>query len=76
MGTTRSILFESENKNGFISGFTDNYIKAVMSFSEDLCNKIVQAELMGLNEQGFCVAQINEKEILSELPVMEEPATK
>ena len=28
LGSTRTVLFESENKEGYIHGFTENYIKS------------------------------------------------
>ncbi|HEX7413709.1 MAG TPA: tRNA (N(6)-L-threonylcarbamoyladenosine(37)-C(2))-methylthiotransferase MtaB [Bacteroidia bacterium] len=65
IGSTRKVLFESENKNGFISGFTDNYIKVQMSFSIDLINNLKDVYLQTLNETGLVSATpIIESEIL------------
>lgn len=64
MGTTRKVLFESENKNSFISGFTDNYIKTTAPFNADLCNTLQEVKLAELNEQGFCKATVIEKQIV------------
>jgi threonylcarbamoyladenosine tRNA methylthiotransferase MtaB len=53
IGSTRKVLFEAENKNGFISGFTDNYIKVQMPFSIDLINTMQDVYLQNINEAGF-----------------------
>lgn len=45
LGEIRPVLFESENDNGFIRGFTDNYIKVNTSFDENLVNEIVNFRL-------------------------------
>ncbi len=58
--TTRKVLFESENKSGFITGFTDNYIKTSVAFNENLINKIEDINLVNLNEAGNCVGEIND----------------
>ncbi|MHB8259215.1 MAG: tRNA (N(6)-L-threonylcarbamoyladenosine(37)-C(2))-methylthiotransferase MtaB [Bacteroidia bacterium] len=65
IGSTRKVLFESENKNGFISGFADNYIKVQMPFSVDLINNLKDVYLQTLNEIGLISATpIIESEIL------------
>lgn len=40
-GQLRKVLFEKQNKNGTIEGFTDNYIKVTAAFNEKLVNNIV-----------------------------------
>jgi threonylcarbamoyladenosine tRNA methylthiotransferase MtaB len=42
IGETRNVLFESEQSNGMIEGFTDNYIKIVAPFNRDWVNKIIK----------------------------------
>ncbi|MBK9283143.1 MAG: tRNA (N(6)-L-threonylcarbamoyladenosine(37)-C(2))-methylthiotransferase MtaB [Sphingobacteriaceae bacterium] len=47
MGKEKSVLFESENKDGWISGFTDNYVRVKVPFDDQLINteqKIVVGE--------------------------------
>ncbi|MGZ3861881.1 MAG: tRNA (N(6)-L-threonylcarbamoyladenosine(37)-C(2))-methylthiotransferase MtaB [Bacteroidia bacterium] len=51
-GSIRKVLFESENKNGLLSGFTDNYIKTSVAYNENLCNKMEEVKLLSLNDQG------------------------
>lgn len=40
-GETRQVLFESQNKNGMIEGYSDNYIKIISPYREDYVNNIV-----------------------------------
>ena len=36
LGTTKNVLFEQEDKNGFLFGFTENYIKIKVPFNKKL----------------------------------------
>ncbi len=56
IGSTRKVLFEAENKNGFINGFTDNYIKVQMPYSVDLINNMQDVYLQQINEAGLVSA--------------------
>ena len=40
-GETRKVLFESENKNGMMDGYTDNYIKISVPFKKEWSNNII-----------------------------------
>lgn len=42
IGQTRPVLFESENKNGTVEGYTDNYIKVTAAFTPAYENEIVE----------------------------------
>ena len=44
-GKTRQVLFEQENKNGMIEGYSDNYIKIVTPFRPEWSNQIVNWEI-------------------------------
>ena len=41
LGETRKVLFEGANKNGMMEGYSDNYIKITVPYSESLENKIM-----------------------------------
>lgn len=41
IGQTRKVLFEGENKNGMMEGYTDNYIKIASVFNKEWENKII-----------------------------------
>lgn len=44
-GQLRKVLFEAHEKGGTMEGYTDNYIRVVAPFQEDLVNKIVDWKL-------------------------------
>jgi threonylcarbamoyladenosine tRNA methylthiotransferase MtaB len=41
IGQTRKLLFEGENKNGMMEGYTDNYIKIATVYNKEWENKIM-----------------------------------
>ncbi len=45
INSERKILFESENKNGFVHGYTDNYIRVKTIWSSNLVDSIVKRKL-------------------------------
>jgi len=45
LGSTRSVLFESSEEEGKISGFTDNYIRVEVPYQENLVNRIISISL-------------------------------
>jgi threonylcarbamoyladenosine tRNA methylthiotransferase MtaB len=40
-GTQRKVLFEGQNKNGMMEGYSDNYIKISVPYKEEMSNNIV-----------------------------------
>jgi len=44
-GSVRKVLFEEEERDGFIQGWTDNYIRVSIPYSEKLSNQIVDCKL-------------------------------
>jgi threonylcarbamoyladenosine tRNA methylthiotransferase MtaB len=49
-GTIRPVLFEHENRDGYMSGYTDNYVKVTVPFDEALGNSIVNIRLGEVKE--------------------------
>jgi threonylcarbamoyladenosine tRNA methylthiotransferase MtaB len=45
VGQTRKVLFEENEKNGMMEGYTDNYIKVVAPYKQEWVNKIVDWKL-------------------------------
>ena len=45
LGSKRKVLFEQENKNGMIEGYTDNYIRITTPFREEWVNREVGWEI-------------------------------
>ena len=60
LGETRTVLFEGESKTGYITGFTDNYIKTSLSFNKLLNNKTHTVKLVAVNEHGFVTGDLVE----------------
>ena len=53
LGSKRTVLFESENKEGYIHGFTENYVKVKTPWNPDLINTLHQIELTKIDDDGF-----------------------
>ncbi|GGK19819.1 tRNA (N(6)-L-threonylcarbamoyladenosine(37)-C(2))-methylthiotransferase MtaB [Yeosuana aromativorans] len=53
LGTTRTVLFESENKEGYIHGFTENYVKVKTPWNPDLVNTLHDIELTNIDDDGL-----------------------
>jgi threonylcarbamoyladenosine tRNA methylthiotransferase MtaB len=51
IGTTKSVLFESDNAGGFMHGFTENYIKVKTKFDPKLVNQVVDVRLDVLEKE-------------------------
>ena len=51
--TKRIVLFESENKEGYIHGFTENYIKVKSPWNPELVNTLHSVELNKIDDDGL-----------------------
>ncbi|MBA4153235.1 tRNA (N(6)-L-threonylcarbamoyladenosine(37)-C(2))-methylthiotransferase MtaB [Flavobacterium sp.] len=52
LGTTRTVLFEAENKEGYIHGFTENYVKVKTPWNPELVNTLHEVKLTKIDEDG------------------------
>jgi len=50
---TFEVLFEGENKEGYIHGFTENYVKVKTHWDPSLVNKTAQVKLTEIDEDGL-----------------------
>ena len=66
IGTTQTALMERENKNGFLFGYTDNYIKVKIPFNKELVQQKLKIKLLSHDENGNIKSEIN-KEICTQL---------
>jgi threonylcarbamoyladenosine tRNA methylthiotransferase MtaB len=57
VGSVREVLFEHENKNGLMSGYTDNYIKVVLPYQPEMCNTIVPVYLDNFSAEGHIIGE-------------------
>jgi len=49
----RTVLFEGENKEGYIHGFTENYVKVKTPWNPELVNTLHKVELTEIDEDGL-----------------------
>jgi threonylcarbamoyladenosine tRNA methylthiotransferase MtaB len=52
IGRNRTVLFESENKEGYIHGFTENYVKVKTPWNPELVNTLHKINLTRIDEDG------------------------
>jgi threonylcarbamoyladenosine tRNA methylthiotransferase MtaB len=52
LGTNRTVLFEGENKEGYIHGFTENYVKVKTPWNPELVNTLQEINLTKIDEDG------------------------
>ena len=53
LGSFRTVLFEGENKEGYIHGFTENYVKVKTPWNPKLVNTLHEAKLTKIDEDGL-----------------------
>ena len=53
LGSVRTVLFEGENKAGYIHGFTENYVKVRSPWQPELVNTLHKVELKEIDEDGL-----------------------
>ena len=52
IGSNRTVLFESENKEGYIHGFTENYVRVKTPWNPNLVNTLHPINLTKIAEDG------------------------
>ena len=53
LGNTATVLFENENKEGFINGFTENYVKVKTPWKPKLANTLKSIVLKEIDQDGL-----------------------
>ncbi|MBN1300038.1 MAG: tRNA (N(6)-L-threonylcarbamoyladenosine(37)-C(2))-methylthiotransferase MtaB [Melioribacteraceae bacterium] len=64
IGKQTRVLFESELNDGFILGWTDNYIRVKHEYSENLINQFSIATITG-SESAICTVNITTDELVN-----------
>ena len=64
LGASRTVLFEGENKQGYIHGFTENYVKVKAPWNPEWINTLHQIELTEIDEDGLVRFDFVEAEVL------------
>jgi threonylcarbamoyladenosine tRNA methylthiotransferase MtaB len=67
VGTTRKVLFESEEDNGTMYGFTENYIKVKVPYDATLINQFRTVTLTEVDRDGIMKCEIAEDVIVNVL---------
>ena len=62
-GKILSVIFENENKKGFMYGFTQNYVKVKYPFDETLCNSILNVTILDFDEEGNMTCLLMETKV-------------
>ena len=53
LGNSLTVLFEGENKQGYIHGFTQNYVKVKHPWNPELVNTLREVTLLEIDEDGL-----------------------
>ncbi len=53
LGSSRTVLFEGENREGYILGFTENYVRVKAPWNPDLANTMQRVILNHIDEDGL-----------------------
>jgi threonylcarbamoyladenosine tRNA methylthiotransferase MtaB len=53
LNTVHTVLFEGENKKGYINGFTENYVKVKSPWNPELVNTIHAISLTEIDDDGL-----------------------
>ncbi len=59
LGKTKSVLFEGEENEGTMYGFTENYVKVKTNYNADLVNQIVDVKLVDIDRDGVVKISFN-----------------
>ncbi|WP_299157234.1 tRNA (N(6)-L-threonylcarbamoyladenosine(37)-C(2))-methylthiotransferase MtaB [uncultured Tenacibaculum sp.] len=65
LGNTLTVLFESENKEGYIHGFTENYVKVKSPWNPELINTLHTVTLSKIDEDGIVRFDFVNKEVIA-----------
>ena len=58
LDTEHTALFEQDDRDGYLYGFTDNYIKIKIPFQAKVCRTKKQIKLLSIDEDGIMKAEI------------------
>ncbi|MFV1884949.1 MAG: tRNA (N(6)-L-threonylcarbamoyladenosine(37)-C(2))-methylthiotransferase MtaB [Balneola sp.] len=70
-GETRPVLFEEENKDGLMFGWTNNYVRVAIPFNQRLINTIQEVNIGDYSEEGYHLGHLNEEVLKQERSIEE-----
>ncbi len=62
IGTEQTVLFEAENHNGLMKGFSSNYIRIKIPYEEQLINQFINVKITGVDE-NIATAELSLKQV-------------
>jgi len=65
LGKTHTVLFEGENKLGYIHGFTENYVKVKAPWNPELVNTLQEVILSEIDSDGLVRFTVNKEMIVA-----------
>ncbi|MFN3916321.1 MAG: tRNA (N(6)-L-threonylcarbamoyladenosine(37)-C(2))-methylthiotransferase MtaB [Flavobacteriales bacterium] len=63
LGKSEAVLFESEEEDGFMFGFTSNYVKVKSEYNNQLINKINPVYLTKVDKDGTMLISVKQEEL-------------
>ena len=63
LGNSLIVLFEGENKQGYIHGFTQNYVKVKHPWNPELVNTLREVTLLEIDEDGMVRFEFKKREL-------------
>ena len=64
LGTIKNVLFEPENRNGFIYGFSNNYVRIKTPWRSSIKDKIIPFELQNISDDGLVTGEVSTMEAI------------
>ena len=64
LGTIKNVLFEPENRNGFIYGFSNNYVRIKTPWRSSIKDKIIPFELQNISDDGLVTGEVSTTEAI------------
>ena len=64
LGTIKNVLFEPENRNGFIYGFSNNYVRIKTPWRNSIKDKIIPFELQKISDDGLVTGEVSKMEAI------------
>ncbi|MCC6700536.1 MAG: tRNA (N(6)-L-threonylcarbamoyladenosine(37)-C(2))-methylthiotransferase MtaB [Fluviicola sp.] len=61
IGSIRTVLFEAEEDEGIMYGFTENYVKVKVPFDQALVNSMQEVKLLEIDRDGVMKVELIEK---------------
>jgi threonylcarbamoyladenosine tRNA methylthiotransferase MtaB len=58
LGKSVEVLFEKEEEEGFVYGFTPNYVKVKLPNQNQYANSIIKVQLKSIDRDGIMIGEL------------------